>query len=79
MENCRIGENCKISALVSADNTVIGDDVEINAKMKKDIQLEDIVIMGGHAILNKKLKINFGTKIDAYSINKTINDLKNDS
>jgi hypothetical protein len=55
--------------------------VEINSKIstEKEIQLEDLTIVGGHAVLAKKLKIDFGTKIDAYSIIKTIKDLEKES
>jgi len=81
MESCRVGNNCRISSIVSAENIVIGDDVEINSKIstEKEIRLEDLLIVGGHAVLAKKLKIDFGTKIDAYSIIKTTKDLEKES
>ena len=78
MKSCRIGTNCQISAFISAENIVIGDEVKISSKAseEQELQLEDLTIVGGHAVLDKKLQFNFGTKIDAYSIIKTEKDLK---
>lgn len=81
MESCRIGSNCKISSFVSAESIVIGDEVEIIPKTTNvnDIKLEDLTIIGGHSVLAKKLKIDLGTKINSYSIIKSVKDLEKES
>ncbi|MHA1441028.1 MAG: sugar phosphate nucleotidyltransferase [Candidatus Heimdallarchaeota archaeon] len=77
MEHCCIGENCKINNVVSAEDILVVDGTEIYTKIdqNKELQLEDLIIIGGHAVFAEKLKIDFATKIDSYTVIKSLKDL----
>ena len=76
MENCRIGEKCKIKNVVAAEEVVVGDETEIRTKEGKEMQLEDLTIIGGHTVFGSNLTIDFASKIASYSIIKTAEDVK---
>ena len=80
MERTRIGSNCNISSSIIGEEVVIGDQVRLEAiPFSKNLakshrnrdNFNEFIIIGGKALITRKISITEGKKIPAHSVNQT--------
>ncbi|TFF87935.1 MAG: hypothetical protein EU548_09565 [Promethearchaeota archaeon] len=78
MNDSRIGDNCLIRNLISAEDILIGRKVKLLPAIEKANNLANYIVLGGKTIIGNETEILNGLKIKAHSVINKESEIKSD-